>query len=325
MTARVLVVPQSEITNHVRAVDLIPAVREAYRLLARDEAELSPKYHWEFRVGRSAAFASHVAAYGMTAIKIATVRPSNVRYQLPTGISQIVLHKAETGEPLAIMDGKAVTVLRTAAAAAVGAIELARPKSRVLALFGPGAVGKACLEAVASSFPIERVHVVGIDSGEATRFVSAQSDTRDYTLVASEGEEAVRNADIVVTVTPATLPIVRSEWVLEGTHISAMGSDWSGKQELETKLLLRAVLVTDNRTQCLAIGEGNVPHEAGMLGEADIHAEIGEVLEGLRTGRTSEMQVTVFDSSGIALQDLAAARYIYQLAVERRVGTFVTL
>jgi len=325
VASRILVLSGSDIESHVSTADLIPAVAQAYRALARSEAELSPKFHWEFVAGRSAAFASVLPAWGVMAIKVASVRPANPQHGLPTGISQVLLHRADTGEPLALLDGKTITIMRTGAAAAAGALALARPESSVVALFGPGVVGKACLDAIASSFPIERAYVVGIDKEEAARFVAVHQSAYRIPLIPSGGEEAVRHADIVLTVTPSTTPVVRDAWVRDGTHISAMGADWRGKQELESAILRRSLFVTDNRTQCLEIGEANVPHAAGQFEADGIHAEIGEVLSGRKGGREVATQVTVFDSSGIAVQDLAAAYHIYQLAVEGGYGVHVEL
>lgn len=320
MASKIRVLSGSDIVRHMATVDLIPVLEDAYSALACSQAELSPKFHWEFSSGRSAAFASAIPGLDTMATKIASVRPANATHDLPTGFSQVLLHRASSGEPLALLDGKAITVMRTGAAAALGARALARPESSVVALFGLGVVGKACLDAIAYSFPVARSYVVGIDEAEADRFIAAHQSAYSFHLVASAAEEAVRNADIVLTVTPSTVPIVQDAWVREGTHISAMGADWRGKQELEGAILRRSLYVSDNRRQCLEIGEANVPHASGQFDASDIHAEIGEVLSGAKSGRQSTTQVTVFDSSGIAIQDLAAAYYIYQQAVETGFG-----
>jgi alanine dehydrogenase len=325
VASRILVLSGSDIESHVSTAALIPAVTEAYRALGHGNAELSPKFHWEFVAGRSAAFASVVPAWNAMATKVASVRPANPRQDLPTGISQVLLHRADTGEPLAILDGKAVTVMRTGAAAAVGALALARPESSVVALFGPGVVGKACLDAIATAFQVAHAYVIGVDEQEAARFVAGHQAGYQFPLKPSTGEEAVRRADIVVTVTPSTTPIVLDAWVRDGTHISAMGADWRGKQELESAILRRSLFVTDNRTQCLEIGEANVPHAAGQFATENIHAEIGEILAGTQDGREAATQITVFDSSGIAIQDLAAAYHISRLAIEGGYGVTVDL
>ncbi len=323
MSADLLVLSRDVIERSFHVGDCVDVVAEAYRVLARGEGELSPKYHWEFTAGRSAAFAS--AIDGFTGIKIATIRHGNPDRGLPRGISQVVLHRAETGEPLALLDGISITVMRTAAAAALGAKVLARPDSRVVTLFGPGVVGRASLVALGTVFDISRAYVVGISDAEATAFVGDHAGDYDFEVVASRGEEAVPASDIVVTLTPSTTPIVMDAWVRDGTHISAVGSDWKGKQELETAILARSRFVTDSRRQCLEIGEANVPHANGMFDAERIDAEIGEILVGARPARTSEAEVTVFDSSGISTQDLVTARWMYEEALARGVGTNVQL
>ncbi len=325
MSSRALVLSSRDIGEHFRTPDFIDVVTEAYRALARGDAQLSPKYHWTFTAGRSAAFASTVPAWGMMAVKVATVRPSNPQIGLPAGISQVLLQRSDSGEPLALLDGKSITMLRTAAAAAVGAIALARPESKAIALIGPGVVGKASLDAIASAFPIRVAYVAGVDLSESARFVEGHRAEYPFELIGVGPEDAARQADIIVTVTPSTSPIVRSDWVRDGTHISAMGADWAGKQELETALVLRSRFVTDSRLQCLEIGEGNVPHSEGRFASDDIHAELGEILVGAATARKSPTEVTVFDSSGIAIQDLAAARLVYTKAVEAGIGVLVDL
>ncbi len=325
MGSRVLVLSSQDIQRSVRVADLVPVVQDAYRAFSRGEAELSPKFHWEFSVGRSAAFASVVPSWGMMATKVGSVRPSNVPAGLPSGIFQVVLHDARTGQPLAILDGKSITTLRTGAAAAAGAQTLARADSRTVALIGPGVVGRASLEALSSLFDLERAYIIGIDAEESSRFAAAAQPGFPFTLVPAAAEEGVRGADIIITVTPSTQPVVLDEWVRDGTHISAIGSDWKGKRELETATLLRSGLIADSRVQCLEIGEGNVPRAAGELDELDIRAEIGEVLTGTATGRQDAGEVTVFDSSGIAIQDLAAARLVYEAAVAAGTGIWVEL
>jgi alanine dehydrogenase len=320
-----LVLSGEDITGHFQTADFVPVVADAYRAFSRGEAELSPKFHWEFSVGRSAAFASTVPAWEMMATKAGSIRPGNRTRGLPSGIFQVLLHRSDTGEPLAMLDGKAITTLRTGAAAAVGASALARPNSVSVALIGPGVVGKAALEAIASVFPLQRACIAGIDADEGPRFCVAEQTGFAFPLEAMDAEQAVREADIVITVTPSTEPVVRDPWVRKGTHISAMGSDWTGKQELETPLLLRSRFVTDSRAQCLDIGEANVPHQAGVFGLERIDAEIGEVLTGAAPGRRSEDEVTVFDSSGIAVQDLAAARLVYTKAMAVGFGTWIDL
>ncbi len=134
-------------------------------------------------------------------------------------------------------------------------------------------------------------------------------------------EEAAKGSDIIVTVTPSTKPLILDRWVAPGTHISAIGADAPGKEELEPALLKRAKIVVDDWEQASHSGEINVPVEKGLLKRADIHADIGEVVTGKKAGRTSDAEITVFDSTGLAIQDVITAWQSYRVAVERGLGT----
>jgi ornithine cyclodeaminase/alanine dehydrogenase-like protein (mu-crystallin family) len=135
----------------------------------------------------------------------------------------------------------------------------------------------------------------------------------------------VRAADIVVTATPSREPLVKSEWVSEGKHISAVGADSAGKQELDSAIYNRARIVCDSVEQCLEFGEVNNAHRAGLLDVDRIVGEIGEVILGSKEGRTSEEDITLFDSTGMGIQDAAAAKLIYETAVSKGLGTWVDL
>ncbi|MEM3139267.1 MAG: ornithine cyclodeaminase family protein, partial [Archaeoglobaceae archaeon] len=134
----------------------------------------------------------------------------------------------------------------------------------------------------------------------------------------------VRDCDVLITTTPAIKPVVRDEWIKEGTHINAIGADAPGKQELEIELLLRAKIVVDDMHQALHGGEVNVAVSKGIISEKDIHATLGEVVAGLKKGREGK-EITIFDSTGLAIQDIAVAKLVYEKAVERNAGKRIRL
>jgi ornithine cyclodeaminase/alanine dehydrogenase len=149
---------------------------------------------------------------------------------------------------------------------------------------------------------------------------------RAYDLIAvDDGEAAVGRADAIITITPATIPFIRAAWVRPGTHISAVGADMEGKQELETALVAHAKLFADDRAQSASSGEFEIPAKEGILAQEGTIAEIGEVIVGIAPGRTDRSQITVFDTSGIAVQDLAAGKVAYERAVERGMGASIEL
>src|SRR5260370_20357986 len=326
MSFEVLVIDGPTVNDCATRADFLLAAEDAFRAMGTKAAEMSPKHHWEFSVGKNAAFSSHLPELGVMGIKLGTIRPRNTeRRGLPPGLAQIVLSDADSGAPLALLDGTVITTMRTAAAAALGAKLLARPDSSVVSVFGTGVVALMSLHAVADLFPVNAAHVVGSSIERSSAFVQAHAAQFAFPLCASPPEAAARQADLIVTATTASTPVIEDAWLRPGTHISAMGSDWRGKQEVDTTTLLRSALVTDSRRQGPESGEGNVPHSAGCLQESDLAPELGQVLIGAAPGRSDERQITVFDSSGIAPQDCAAAKHVYDRARSLGAGITVTL
>lgn len=323
MSVSIRVLTGQQVEDSLDLPAVMAAVRDAYVAVATGDGELSPKYHWELSCGRAGAFASYVRSEGALAIKIGQTRQANSERGLPRGLNQVIVHEPETGLPVAFMDGTSITARRTGAAAAVGADALARPTSSVAALFGPGVAGRASLLALQTCFDLERVLVVGRSQGAYGKFIDELQPLMKAQLSECDPETAARSAHIIITATASTTPILRHSWLRPGTHISAIGADWIGKQELETQTLLDAYMVTDDRTQCLEIGQANVPHSQGMFGAGDIDAIIGDVLRGAARHRRDDAEITVFDSSGIGVQDAVVAKRILTRAVERNVGQIV--
>ena len=161
---------------------------------------------------------------------------------------------------------------------------------------------------------------------EVANLLNASGIERSYEIVAvADGQAAAGTADIIVTITPATKPIIKSDWVRPGTHLSTVGADMEGKQEIESALVARAELFVDDRAQSVASGELEIPVKEGAISEQNITAELGEVIAGKAAGRTNDEQITVFDTSGIAVQDLAASRVAYDRAVKCGLGVVVDL
>jgi ornithine cyclodeaminase/alanine dehydrogenase-like protein (mu-crystallin family) len=237
----------------------------------------------------------------------------------------IVLASAGDGRPLAVLDSAVVTRIRTAAAAAVAARHLARANSRRLLVVGSGRQAAGIVEAICRTLPIREVRLWSRDPdrsrslaaglGVAGRSVEAVAD-----LVA-----AAREADVIVTVTPSTSPLLGRRDVGPGTFIAAMGADAPEKQELDPELVASSALVCDVVEQCGQAGELHHALEAGVMIERDVRATLGEVAAGLQPGRTSEDEVVVFDSTGTAMQDVAAAGLAYANAVRLGIGTEVEL
>jgi len=256
------------------------------------------------------------------ACKWVSIREDNARFDLPTVFSILIYTHPESGFPLAICDGSHHTMMRTGASAAVSAKWLARKDSTVLAIVGAGTVGRGALATCNEVFPWKEVRVWSRKQATVERFVDEeQPHYPNFELKPStELERVVRGADVVVTGTHARGGIVEDDWISPGTHIAALGADLEGEQELDGRTLQRARLFVDDIRQCRSDGEINVPLREGLITEDEIAGEIGKVIAGELEGRQFDEQITVFDSTGIALQDSATVPLEYERAVAAGVG-----
>jgi alanine dehydrogenase len=260
-------------------------------------------------------------------LKWVNVHPRNPRAGLPTVMAVVIINDPATGFPLAVMDGLLITKLRTAAATAVAAEALARPQSQTLGLIGCGAQADAQLLALASVFRLQRVKVWGFRPGEAAQF-AARMRRRVPGLrweICATVERCAREVDILVTLTPSRRPLVKLRWLSPGTHISAVGADAPGKQELDPAILTQALVVVDEHEQSIHGGELNVPISRGLFSPRDIHASLGDVLIGRKRGRRSARELTVFDSTGLAIHDVALGAAVVRRAQRARLGRSVSL
>ena len=275
----------------------------------------------------------HIKAAGLLgprsyfAAKMNANFPDNPRrLGLPTIRGTVVLADAETGEPLAMMDSASVTALRTGAATAVAAKYLARPDSRSATIVGCGAQGAIQLAAIASALLLEQAWVLDTDPARAEEFAArAEAELGIRVSVASDLRAALRESDVCVTCTPSRRALVFRDDIAPGTFIAAVGADSRGKQELEPALVASSTLVVDAFEQCAEIGELQHALGTGLMTREGVHAEISDVVTGRRPGRTRDDEITVFDSSGIALQDVAAAVVVYEKALASGCGTEMTL
>jgi alanine dehydrogenase len=323
-----LVLSRSDVQALLNLPDCIVAVEQAFRVHAERRA-FGP---WVLGMTAGAG-TFHVKAAGLVgsrsyfAAKTNANFPDNPgRFGRPTIQGTVVLSDAENGEPLAIMDSGSVTALRTAAATAVAAKYLARPESRVATIVGCGAQGEVQLAAIASVLPLERVWLVDVDAQRATALASRVDGVDGRRAEATtDMSSALRVSDVVVTCTPSRQAFVMPEHVRPGTFIGAVGADNQGKQELEPALVAASTLVVDVLEQCAEIGELQHVLAAGLLTREQVHAELADVIVGRRPGRTRTDEITVFDSSGTALQDVAAAVVVYEKACATGRGTEVKL
>ena len=289
-------------------------VEKSFRLLnkAGTQVQMPPKIYLhlprgDFRAMPAYASLAEGAACG---IKWISVFPDNARKKLPTVIGTLLLNDPKTGKLLAVIEADTLTALRTGAAGAVASKQLARRESSTLSLAGAGRQALYQLLCHLSFFQFRKVFVWSPDPGEITSFIKRNSKL----CLVLEGERdlkrCVEEADILCTCTPSRKPLIDASWVGEGTHINAIGADAPGKQELDEKLLLKSSIFVDDWNQASHSGEINVPFSKGALSKSDIKDTLTHAL--INNYRRKPREITLFDSTGLAIQDMVVADYIYK-------------
>ena len=297
----------SRLISHAAAFE---PVRRALAAAASDEARVFPAVMAHGSEPQNTFSVKSGSTAELAGLKVGSFWPGNPAKGLPRHNSTILLIDQDTGRIGAVVEAAAVNAYRTAAADAVAAQALARPDSETLAIFGAGHQAPFECCAIARIFPLKRLHVVARERERAEGLISrlvAQGVTLDIRV--STAEEACRAADIIVTATPARAPLFEAGWVRAGTHVAAMGSDARGKRELPAELFEHARLFCDLPAQSIEIGE--FQHVRDRIESASlVLTALGEVLSGRCPGRVTRDDITVFDSSGLGLQDLYIADYL---------------
>ncbi|MGP8322338.1 MAG: alanine dehydrogenase [Methanosarcinaceae archaeon] len=313
--------------NDVKSVLDMPAamdvVEKAFKQHGLKKVQMPPKTYLYFDKynGDLRTMPSFLEMQNITGVKIVNAHPDNLKIGLPTVMALVVLNSTETGAPLAVMDGTYLTGIRTGAAGGIAAKYFARPDSKVIGMVGAGNQARTQLIALAQVFNIEQVIITSKVISHYEEFENEMKGIVDCELLKTPHIKEVCDCDILVTTTPVRSPVVRSEWVREGTHINAIGADAKGKQELDSQLMTRTKIVVDDIVQASHSGEVNVPLSTGVISNEDIYCELGEVIAGIKPGRKSDDEITVFDSTGLAIQDLATANLVFERAVNMGIGS----
>ena len=308
--------------------DYVTAVESGFRAHANGDAETAPPLHLTACDG---AFHAKTARLTLdrtyVALKLNGNFPANPqRSGLPTIQGVIVLCDGVDGSVLAVMDSIEITRRRTAAATVLAARYLARNDCPDLALCGCGAQGRAQVEALVDALSIQRAFVWDIDGGAARDFADELSRELGIAVHAVDQiGDATRQCHLIVTATSSCIPFLTKDLVAPGTFVAAVGADNPGKSELSPDLMAGATIVVDLLGQASTMGDLHHAIAAGLLTVGDVHGELGEVIVGRKTGRTSAEQTIVFDSTGTALQDVAAAVAIWRRARDRNAGSTIEL
>lgn len=320
------ILTKKEISRILNVKDVISVVEDAFGQYARKNAHMPPKTYLDFKKynGDLRVMPAYLDYADAAGVKVVNVHPDNKGKGLPTVMATIVLNDPKTGFPLAIMDGTFITAMRTGAAAAVATKHLAKENSGTLGLVGAGAQARTQLLAISQVLDLKKAFVSDVSRDYAEKFAREMGEQFDFDIEAASVQKAA-GADVVSTVTPAHSPVVQDPWVREGTHINAIGADAPGKEELDPQILRRAKIFIDDWEQCSHSGEINVPLSKGIISTKDIYASLGEVVAGMKSGRENGKDITLFDSTGLAIQDIATAHFVFEKAQKEKAGLNVEL
>ena len=328
---KTLILPEELVRDLLSMREVVEVVESAFREKALGRVQMPPKtYLFYDDVGDLRVMPCYMSSSRISSVKIVNSHPRNRERGFPTVMATILLIDPETGFPRAIMGGTWITGMRTGAAGAVAVKYLARRDSRVVAFIGAGAQARMQLLGVREVLPsIREVRVFDIRSSAGRNFLDYAEKicpSGCSLRLSDSAREAVMDADVIVTTTPSRRPIVMSEWISEGVHLNCMGADAPGKQELDPEILRRASkIVVDDVEQAVHSGELNVPIRSGIIRKEAIYGEIGEIVAGFKKGREGEGEITVFSSTGLAIQDAVTAELAYRKALEKGLGWYVDL
>ena len=324
---KTLILNKKQVAGLVDMKAAIKAMEDVFREYGLGRTDMPPKIYLRLpeHGGDFRAMPASVKRLDKCVLKWVNVHPDNRRFGLPSVMAVIILSDPRNGLPLCVMSGGYPTNMRTGAAGGVAAKYLARKNSRVAGMVGCGAQARTQLLALLNLFKLKEVKVWGFEPREAKDFIRGMKRAKVKFTSTEEIEDCVRGSDIIVTTTPSRRPLVKFEWLKAGAHINAIGADAKGKQELEHWILKKAKVVVDSWEQASHSGEINVPISYGQITQNDIYADIGQIVSGRRKGRTNAKEITVFDSTGLAIQDAAIADLIFKTAIKKKVGIWVSL
>ncbi|MCK4633132.1 MAG: ornithine cyclodeaminase family protein [candidate division Zixibacteria bacterium] len=313
-------IKKSDVEKALTMADCVRVTEEAFRLYGQDKTQMPPKSYLYFEdyFGDLRCMPAYIRDIGAAGIKAVNVHPDNRNANLPTVMATILLIDPKTGFPLAIMDGTHITNMRTGAAGGIAAKYLAKENSTKAAFIGAGIQAETQVMALNVTKPeIKTISIFDINQDAANNFAKFCADNfgMDATVAASI-HDACAGADVINCTTSSRKPIVMKDDVTPGAHINAIGADAKGKQEVDPAVLSNAKVVIDDWVQASHSGEINLPVSQGKLSEKDIAGELPKVVAGNLKLRTSDNDITIFDSTGLAIQDLMSAAHVYKLVTE---------
>lgn len=322
---KTLLLNKENVGSLIRMDEVIGTVEEAYKAFNSGQVNqppytcihLPPSGEIDFKISYSAAneIISMKASSGGF--------PNNpTEHGVPSGMGTVLLFDARSCALICVMDGSLLTGLRTGAAGAVSVKVLARKNAKTVTSVGTGNQARMQIRAIHEVMKIEEIHAWDHHPENLARYkADIEREFGIPVVMASSMQAAVEQADILITTTRGKGELVQAAWIQPGTHIVAMGTDTYGKQELEPAIFRNAKIVNDSIAQCIEKGETWHPLNQNIITQANIHAEIGEILLGQKPGRETDHEITIFDSTGMAIQDNTTAAKIYRNAIASQTGT----
>ncbi|WP_457612218.1 alanine dehydrogenase [Methanocaldococcus sp.] len=316
-----LFLTKKDVESLLNVRETIDRMEEAFKLHALGKVQMPPKVYLTFENGDLRAMPACLGKYA--GIKWVNSHPENYKFGLPTVMAVLILNDTKTGFPLAIMEASTITNYRTGATGGLAAKYLARKDSEIFGFIGCGRQAYTQFLALNEVFDIKEVKAYDLREENAKKFIDFVKEHGIDGKICDVKDTCL--SDVLTTTTPSKTPIVKESYIKEGTHINAIGADAPGKQELDERILVKAKIVVDDIEQAMHGGEINVAIAKGLLKKEDIYATLGEIISGIKKGREDDKEITIFDSTGLAIQDIALASLLYERAKEKDVGLKINL
>lgn len=323
-----LILNRSEVMSVLDMKDCIGIVEKAFGELSNGTAVLPLRIAITPPEGLAVYMPAYLKDMQALACKVVSVYKNNpLKHDLPTTIGKVLLQDPETGDVVCIMDGGYLTAVRTGAASGVATKYLARnDRGQTCAIFGAGVQAKMQLWAMTSVRDLAKAYVYDISEEATDKFISEMGPKLDLEIVRAGSPDDALEADLICTATSSATPVFNGSKVKEGAHINGIGSHTPNARELDTEIVKRSKFVGDSREACFKeAGDLIIPLKEGSIPESHFHAELGDLITGKKEGRTDDKEITLFKSNGIAIQDAATAKLVYEKAVKAGIGVRVEI
>lgn len=323
-----LILNRNDVISVLQMSDCMDAMEKAFSELANGTAVLPLRTGIKPPDGVSLYMPAYLKEMGALACKVVTVYKDNPKkYNLPTVFGKVLLQDINTGDVTCIMDGGYLTAVRTGAASGVATKFLAREDTKQVAgIFGAGVQAKMQLWAVATAREISKAIVYDISDEAMANFITEMGKKLNIEIMKAKSAGEVLQADIICTASSSAIPLFDGKLVKEGTHINGIGSHAPNMRELDTEIIKRSLFIGDSREACFSeAGDIMIPVSEGAIEESHFYAELGEIITGKKKGRTSKEMITLFKSNGLAIQDAATAKVVYERAIEKGIGIQVEI